>query len=71
MMGITVTSGLLSLALGIALVIPFGIVGVAVGTAVAQVVQNTAQLFVARRRLGIWTHGASPIVVTRDLLGRA
>jgi O-antigen/teichoic acid export membrane protein len=71
MMTITVTSGLLSLVLGVSLVIPFGIVGVAVGTAVAQVVQNTLQLFVARRRLGIWTHGASPIVVTRELLGKA
>jgi len=55
MMKITLTSGILSVAAGIAGAYYFGAVGVASATAGAQVLQNLAQLTLVRRRLGIWT----------------
>jgi O-antigen/teichoic acid export membrane protein len=56
MMAITVISGVLSVGLGLLFGWFFGMVGVAVGTATGQIVQNLGQLFSARRGLGIWTH---------------
>ncbi len=56
MMGITVTTGFLSVGAELVLVHPFGMIGVAIATATAQVLQNSLQLVFAKQRLGIWTH---------------
>jgi hypothetical protein len=55
MMKITLFSGLLSVGMGIAGAYYFGAVGVACATTGAQILQNTLQLTLVRRRLGIWT----------------
>lgn len=55
MMTITLFSGLLSVGAGIAGAYFFGAIGVACATTAAQIVQNTLQLTLVRRRLGIWT----------------
>lgn len=56
MMRLTLLTAVISVALELALVQPFGIVGVAVATLIAQVLQNTAQLIATHRVIGIWTH---------------
>jgi O-antigen/teichoic acid export membrane protein len=56
MMNITLCTACLSVGGELALVQPFGMVGVAVATSTAQVLQNLLQLLYAKRRLGIWTH---------------
>lgn len=71
MMTITIVSGMLSVGLGLALGIPFGMVGVAVGTAAGQIFQNLAQLFWAHRRLGIWTHARMSLQPVRQLVSPA
>jgi O-antigen/teichoic acid export membrane protein len=55
MMVTTVASALFSVAAGIAGAATFGAIGVAVATASAQVLQNTMQLLLVHRRLGVWT----------------
>jgi O-antigen/teichoic acid export membrane protein len=55
MMKITLFSGVVSVAGGIAATAKFGAVGLACVTAGAQVLQNMMQLTVVKRRLGIWT----------------
>lgn len=55
MMRITLFSGAVSVGGGIAATARFGAVGLACVTAGAQVLQNTLQLTMVKRRLGIWT----------------
>jgi O-antigen/teichoic acid export membrane protein len=55
MMILTLASGALSVVAGILGAYYFGAVGVATATAITQVIQNTFQLILVRRRLGIWT----------------
>lgn len=55
MMILTVATGVISVAAGILAAPRFGGVGVAVATSTAQVAQNVAQLFLARRLVGVWT----------------
>ena len=55
LMYITVFSGVASVLAGLLLAPRFGMVGVAVGTASTQAMQNTLQLLLVKRRLGIWT----------------
>ncbi len=55
MMTITLVSGTLSVTGGILAAAAFGAVGIASVTAASQVLQNTMQLTLVKRRLGIWT----------------
>nr|MBA3764786.1 polysaccharide biosynthesis C-terminal domain-containing protein [Actinomycetota bacterium] len=55
MMTITLISGTVSVTGGIVAASIFGAVGIACVTAASQVLQNTMQLTLVRRRLGIWT----------------
>lgn len=55
MMILTLSCGALSVAAGIVGAYYWGAVGVATATASTQVIQNTFQLVLVRRRLGIWT----------------
>jgi|tagenome__1003787_1003787.scaffolds.fasta_scaffold20835535_2 O-antigen/teichoic acid export membrane protein len=56
MMWITMLTAGISLAAELILVHPWGIVGVAIATCGAQIMQNTMQLIATRREIGIWTH---------------
>jgi O-antigen/teichoic acid export membrane protein len=67
MMNLTLIAAALSVTAGVLLGWQFGALGVAVGTASAQVVQNLMQLFAARRRLGIWTHAQPSLNPFRGL----
>ncbi|MGZ4430353.1 MAG: flippase [Gaiellales bacterium] len=69
MMTITVVTGLCSLTGELLLVRPYGIAGVALATAVAQVMQNSLQLAFARARLGIWTHVRFSLEPVMELVG--
>ena len=60
MMTITAVSAAVAIALELLLVQRFGMVGVAVGTLIAQTLQNSLQLWFGKRRLGIWTTRNSP-----------
>ena len=66
-MAITLVAGLLSVAGNVALVIPFGAVGIAISTAVATVLQNVLMVWSVRRRLGVWTTVESPAKALRQL----
>jgi len=55
MMKITLMSGTLSVAFGIAGAYYYGAIGLACATTGAQILQNALQLTLVRRRLGIWT----------------
>jgi O-antigen/teichoic acid export membrane protein len=55
MMAITLISGTVSVTGGIVAASLFGAVGIACVTAGSQVLQNTMQLTLVKRRLGIWT----------------
>ena len=55
MMKVTLMSGLVSVAAGIVGAYYYGAVGVACATTAAQILQNSIQLTLVRRRLGIWT----------------
>jgi O-antigen/teichoic acid export membrane protein len=70
MMYITLSTGVLSLGLELAMVKPFGIVGVAVATCIAQILQNLLQLFYTKKRLGIWTHVEFSFRPVLELVGR-
>lgn len=70
MLGITAVSAALGLTAELLVVRPFGIVGVAIATACAQVIQNTLQLVYGKMRVGIWTHAELSLRPLRDLLGR-
>jgi len=70
LMWVTIFSATISLTLELALVQPFGIVGVAVATCIAQAIQNGIQLVMARRRLGIWTQAEFSLRPFIDLVRR-
>ena len=55
MMVTTLLSAALSVGAGIVGAAAFGAIGVAVATASAQILQNTMQLVIVHRRLGVWT----------------
>jgi O-antigen/teichoic acid export membrane protein len=55
MMKITLLSGIISVAAGIAAAPLFGAVGVACATAGAQILQNALQVILVRKRVGVWT----------------
>jgi O-antigen/teichoic acid export membrane protein len=55
MMVTTLFSAAVSVCAGIAGAALYGAIGVAVATASAQILQNTMQLILVRRRLGVWT----------------
>ena len=55
-MGATIASGLVTVAAGLAVVGPFGAVGVATVTAFAFALQNVLLWILARKKTGIWTH---------------
>jgi hypothetical protein len=48
----------------------FGIVGVAIGTATAQFLQNTLQLVFGKRKVGIWTNAELSLRPLRGLIGK-
>jgi O-antigen/teichoic acid export membrane protein len=70
MMKITAVSAVIGLTAELLVVRQFGIVGVAIATASAQVLQNTLQLVFGKLRVGIWTHVEFSLRPFRDLLGR-
>jgi hypothetical protein len=49
----------------------YGLIGVAIGTAAAQTLQNTLQLVLGRRKVGIWTHVEASVRPVRELLTAA
>ena len=55
LMYITVGFGALSVLAGIVLAANFGAIGLAVSTAVVSAAQNVFTMFMARRRVGVWT----------------
>jgi O-antigen/teichoic acid export membrane protein len=70
MMRITAVSAVIGITAELLVVRPFGMVGVAIATACAQVIQNTLQLVFGKLRVGIWTHVELSFRPVRDLLGR-
>jgi O-antigen/teichoic acid export membrane protein len=70
MMRITMTSAIFGLTAELIAVRPFGMVGVAVATALAQILQNTLQLVIGHRRTGIWSHAELSLRPIRAVLGR-
>ncbi len=70
MMRITMVSAAVGLTTELLVVRPFGIVGVAVATSIAQIIQNTLQLVYGKRRVGIWSHAELSLRPVRALLGR-
>ncbi len=70
MMGITFVSAVFGLTTELLVVRPYGMVGVAVATSLAQILQNTLQLVYGKRRVGIWSHAELSLRPVRALLGR-
>ncbi len=70
MLGITMISAAFGLTAELLVVRPFGMVGVAVATAIAQIIQNTLQLVYGKLRVGIWSHAEFSLKPVRALLGR-
>jgi O-antigen/teichoic acid export membrane protein len=70
MMRITLVSAVFSLSTELVLVRPFGMVGVAVATSLAQILQNTLQLTFGKRMTGIWSHAELSLRPVRAVLGR-
>jgi O-antigen/teichoic acid export membrane protein len=68
MMNLSIFAGVLSVVAEILLAPHFGIVGVAVATAIAQTLQNVLMLIFARKRLGIWTHAELSLRPVKELL---
>jgi O-antigen/teichoic acid export membrane protein len=68
MMNLSLFAGVLSVGSEILLAPHFGIVGVAVATALAQTLQNVLMLIFARKRLGIWTHAELSLRPVKELL---
>jgi hypothetical protein len=64
------TSAIFGLTAELIAVRPFGMVGVAVATALAQILQNTLQLVIGHRRTGIWSHAELSLRPIRAVLGR-
>jgi O-antigen/teichoic acid export membrane protein len=69
MMRITAVSAAFGLTAELLVVRPFGMVGVAVATACAQILQNSLQLIFGKLRVGIWTHVEFSLRPVRELLG--
>lgn len=70
MMRITMISAVFGLTAELLVVRPFGMVGVAVATAIAQIIQNTLQLVYGKLRVGIWSHAELSLRPVRALFGR-
>ena len=70
MMRITMLSAAFGLTTELLLVRPFGMVGVAVATALAQVLQNTLQLVFGKLRTGIWSQAELSLRPIKAMLGR-
>jgi O-antigen/teichoic acid export membrane protein len=70
MMRITAISAVYAVTIELLLAPRFGIVGVAIGTATAQVIQNTLQLVFGKLRVGIWTHAELSPRPLLELIGR-
>jgi O-antigen/teichoic acid export membrane protein len=70
MMWITMASAAFGLTTELLVVRPFGMVGVAVATSIAQILQNTLQLVYGKLRVGIWSHAELSLRPVRALLGR-
>lgn len=70
MMWITAISAVYAVTTELLLAPRFGIVGVAIGTATAQILQNTLQLTLGKRRVGIWTHARFSLRPMMGLLGK-
>jgi O-antigen/teichoic acid export membrane protein len=56
MMYITVSSGIASISAGLLLAPHYGKIGVAIGTASTQAMQNVLQVLTAKRLVGVWTN---------------
>jgi O-antigen/teichoic acid export membrane protein len=70
MMWTTILGATLSVGGGLLVTPRYGATGIAIATATAQVVQNGAQLVLARKRLGIWTYVTmSPSMIREILFG--
>lgn len=69
MMWITMFSAAFSFGLELLLVRPFGIVGVATATLIAQVGQNSLQLYFTHREIGIWTQMEFSLRPVTELFG--
>jgi O-antigen/teichoic acid export membrane protein len=70
MMRITSISGVYAVVSELLLAPRFGIVGVAVGTATAQFLQNTLQLVFGKRKVGIWTNAELSFRPLLGLIGK-
>ena len=70
MMRITSISGVYAVTCELLLAPRFGIVGVAIGTATAQFIQNTLQLIFGKRKVGIWTHAECSFRPLLGLIGK-
>lgn len=70
MMYITMVSAVFGLTTELLVVRPFGMVGVAVATSIAQILQNTLQLVYGKLRVGIWSHAELSLRPVRALLRR-
>jgi O-antigen/teichoic acid export membrane protein len=68
MMWTTLASAVVSVGGGLLVAPRYGAMGVAVTTSLAQLVQNGSQLYLAHRRLGIWTHVTLSWSVLRDIV---
>jgi O-antigen/teichoic acid export membrane protein len=70
MMRITAISAVYAVTTELLLAPRFGLVGVAIGTATAQILQNTLQLVFGKLRVGIWTHAEFSLRPVLELIGR-
>jgi len=70
MMRITAISAVYAVTTELLLAPRFGLVGVAIGTATAQFLQNTLQLVFGKLRVGIWTHAELSLRPVLELIGR-
>ena len=70
MMRITAISAVYAVTTELLLAPRFGLVGVAIGTATAQILQNTLQLVFGKLRVGIWTHAELSLRPVLELIGR-
>ena len=70
MMRISTISCAVSTVGGLLAVREYGLVGVAIATAMGMIVQQTLMLLMARKRCGVWTHASPRFLVTPLLAGR-
>lgn len=55
-MSVAIVASIVTVLVGIATVVPFGAVGVAVATSLGLILQNTVMWLVAKSKVGVWTH---------------